>query len=622
MSTLARLQNTLAHAWNEEFLSNPRPSLGDSVVFRLRLPKDLSWKYLSLFAIINGADHRLPLKRSELIGSFQFYSVEMPVNQPKINYCFHLVDHDNQTYYLTRNKVSFFPQTEDHDWIIIADLAYPEWVRHSVFYQIFPDRFARGNPIIGVKSGEFFYNNGQAIAMEWHQKPLQYPEGRCLDFFNGDLEGIRQQIPYLKDLGVNALYLNPIFTARTNHKYDCIDFFSIDPHLGGDKALIELIEDLHANGIRIILDISINHTGSDHIWFRRAKEDPHSQEAEYYYSDGKGNFFCWFDVPTLPQLNYTSQKLRDIMYRGESSVIHRYLQPPFSIDGWRFDVGNHTAKRNSDQLGHEVFREVREEIKGLNPQIYIVGENWEDSREYLQGDQWDGTMNYYPISRAIRRFFGEMDRYVMGHEHNALRSPALFGEDFVTMVRDFMDRIPNPLLDLQFNLMGSHDVSRFYLNKDLISEKQYWSILCYLFLLPGTPSVYYGDETGLTGEIDSNEGCRYPMNWDEKSWNTERREFIKTLINLKKSSTVLQRGAFRFFDFSDRAVGFLRYFQGEAFLSVLNRGAEGESLRLPEEYGEIVEAQALAGELSVGFAQSRTLVLSQDSVFLIKLRLS
>jgi alpha-glucosidase len=269
MNTLARLQNTLAHSWNEEFLSNPRPRLGETVTFRLRLPKDLNWQFLSLFAIVNGADHRRPLVKTAEQGSWAVYSTEMPVNQPKINYCFHLVDEKNQTYYLTRHAVSTYPQTEDHDWVIMADLAYPEWVPGAVFYQIFPDRFAQGDPTVGVETGEFTYNGGKATKMEWGQEPLDYQQGRCLDFFNGDLEGIRQKIPYLQELGVNALYLNPIFAARTNHKYDCIDFFTIDPHLGGDEALIRLIDDLHKKGIRIILDVSINHTGSDHVWFKK-----------------------------------------------------------------------------------------------------------------------------------------------------------------------------------------------------------------------------------------------------------------------------------------------------------------------------------------------------------------
>ena len=324
---------------NSQFTSNEYPKNGDSVSIRIRTGIESPVGRIWLRWIKDGVSSRIPMTITRKGMNFVYYSSKILITEERLQYSFEL-ETPKGFYFYNRSGISAIHPVEDHDFVIIPDLDNPEWVPGAVFYQIFPDRFRKGKSELGVKTGEYQFDEGTTRELPWGTNPPEYSEGRCLDFFNGDLPGIKDSIPYLKELGVTAVYLNPIFEAKTNHRYDCTDYFHVDPHLGGDEALADLTKAFRENGIRCILDVSINHTGINHEWFRKASLDPSACENKFYYRKNDGSFLFWSDVKTLPQLNYNSDELRKVIWKNDNSLIRKFLKEPFLIDGWRFDVAN------------------------------------------------------------------------------------------------------------------------------------------------------------------------------------------------------------------------------------------------------------------------------------------
>lgn len=565
--------------WNRDFVEPLLPSLGDRVRIRLRHPRTDRVSAIWLRYQADGSDLRIPMQPKKGGEAFQWWEVSALMSESRLRYGFVAHLSDGTHLFITRGGVSSAPPTEERDWVILADFGFPDWVPESVFYQIFPDRFRKGNPALGVRTDEYSFAGGRTIAMAWDRVPLEYEQGRCLDFFNGDLEGIRIAIPYFRELGVNALYLNPIFEARTTHRYDCVDYFNVDRHLGGNRALERLSKALHRHQIRLIVDVSINHVGIEHPWVKRALADRRNPERKMFYFNSKGQIQGWMGLPLLPQLNYRNKTVRKTIW-GKGGVVRYWLQKPYYLDGWRFDVGNNTGRRGQDQLGHKIFRKVRKAVKKVNPRAYILAEHWTDPAPYLQGDQWDAVMNYFGCLRPLRAFLGERDRFVGGDEFPPRMAPPLSGQELADQLERHLSRLPGPLVHLQFNLLGSHDIHRLHHFDRSLPRELYEGVVAFQFCLPGTPSIYYGDEIGLGGGCQSVEQCRYPMVWDRSRWDRERFQFYQALIELRRRSLPLQRGAWAFLHAGEQEVALLRWYQREAVLMVLNRSAEARSLSL------------------------------------------
>ena len=277
----------------ECFVSNPQPELFETVTVRLRLYDDAPVKHIYLRTLPNGAEKLIEMQREKVENGLAYYACELQITENRMHYHFYLVCEDVIWFYTQKEIAPYIPD-HTYDFVLLAEYRQPSWVKNAVFYQIFPERFCNGEPANDVCSGEYQLNGHDTIRMpSWDSIPLEYSEGFCLDFFGGDLQGVKQKIPYLKELGVNAVYLNPIFLAPSVHKYDCIDYLQVDPHFGGDEALAELSQALHENGMKLILDISINHTGTAHRWFNRdglffdqsegAYNNPDSKERSYYF---------------------------------------------------------------------------------------------------------------------------------------------------------------------------------------------------------------------------------------------------------------------------------------------------------------------------------------------------
>lgn len=571
---------------NDLYVSNPYPSFGETVTVRLRVPcagvpeGAAASRRVLLRRLENGTNVHMSMRFERSDTLFDWYACDLRINQKNVHWHFIIIQ-GTETFYYTRKSVTRYPPTEDHDFVLITDFENPDWVPRSVFYQIFVDRFRNGNPANDVENGSYVFDGHPTRKNEWGSVPPEYSEAHCLDFYGGDLEGVRDMIPWFKEIGVNALYLNPIFSARTNHKYDCIDYFSVDEAFGGGKALKDLTDALHEAGMRVLVDVSINHTGSDHPWYRTALENPSSSERSYYYFDDQGSAKKWRGVESLPQLNYGSQELRGLIFENNDSLVRKYISE-YGIDGWRFDVAMDTGRNDRDQLGNDIFARVRSRTKELKKDCYLIGEHWKDNISYLLGDQLDGMMNYFASSRPLRTFAGETERYLVGDGIPLEPGTGITtGTDLAAQILQHYARLPNQIAFLQFNLIDSHDIHRLHNNQAVHDFGVYSGIVMFMYLLPGTPNVYYGDEIGLAGRVDTVEACRYPMEWDRSKHNTEFYNLYTKLSHLKQAEKALQCGSMRIVYADDDVCALARWYDETAFVAILAKNAESKTLALP-----------------------------------------
>ena len=571
------------------FVSDPSPRLGETVRVRIRFYEDAPVRGVVVRTSPNGGEMLIEAKLARVRNGLVWYEAELPIIERRTTYQF-LLACENQIYFYTQNGITTYLPNQNTDFVLLTDYVQPAWVKNSVFYQIFPDRFCNGDPANDVTDGEYIVQGNPTMRIPWDRPAPSYEEGRCLDFYGGDLRGIQDQIPYFKALGVNALYLNPIFTAPSVHKYDCVDYFHVDPHFGGDEALADLSRALHDNGIRLILDISINHTGSAHRWFNRdclwfpasegAYHNPASPERGYYFFGPDNTYKGWWGIESLPVLNYTSEALRDAVYRAEDSVLKKWLRPPYSIDGWRFDVADVFARNGALQLSHELWPEIRKSIRSVNPQAYILAEDWGDCRDHMQGNEWDSPMNYYGCGRVIRSFLGQPDFFLQRAPSLSGLRPEMTAEELRGRVRQHLAGMPFTLWQNQFNLIDSHDISRLH-NDPAIHPEEYRGAVMFQFVLIGAPSVYYGDEAAIDGRLHSNEGCRYPMPWDRAYETTDRFRFYQRLIRIRRESRALAEGGMQFLYAEGRIFSIARFLGDEILVFVMSGEQEDREIRLP-----------------------------------------
>lgn len=574
------------------FVSNPQPDFGEIVTIKIRMYEEAPVKAVILHTAPNGADTMIEARRGEVKNGLVYYETEIKMTEKRMHYHFYLVG-DGVVYYYNQRGITTYLPDDSNDFVLLAEYRQPSWVKKAVFYQIFPERFCNGNPDNDVQNGEYEYKGHPTIRREnWEEPPMPYYGGYSLDFSGGDLEGIREKIPYLKELGATALYLNPIFHAPSIHKYDCIDYFHVDPHFGGDEALAELSKALHENGMKLILDISINHVGSEHRWFNKearffdksegAYHNPDSKEREYFFfQEGTNNYHGWAGHDSLPTLNYTSESLRDIVYRAQDSVLKKWLKPPYSIDGWRFDVADVFARNDKLQLDRELWPQIRRSIREENEEAYILAEHWCDCITYLQGEEWDSPMNYFGCGRVMREFLGVPDFFLQRNEALRNVSYKMTAEDVEARVMQYLAKLPYVIWENQFNLLDSHDCARIH-NYDCIDMDEYRGAVIMQFMLIGTPSVYYGDEVGIDGGVEGDEGYRYPMPWSQiPGRKQDTFDFYKKLMHLKQEKRVLQEGGMKFLYAKGQVVALARFCEGEALVAVMSTGEEKQRIRLP-----------------------------------------
>ena len=455
----------------------------------------------------------------------------------------------------------------------------PTWVTDAVFYQIFPDRFARS---------ERLQKDGLNLE-DWGAPPT------VQGFKGGDLYGVMEHLDYLQDLGVNALYFTPVFASASNHRYQTYDYLNVDPLLGGNEALRELLEAAHARQMKVVLDGVFNHAGRGLWQFHHTLENgAASPYVDWFYFDPdrlagrrhwgaypspdeqaaiehEGSFRAigyqgWWNMPALPKFNTTTPAVREFLF----GVAEYWIK--FGIDGWRLDV---PSEIDDDSF----WQEFRQRVRAVNPDAYLVGELWSDARRWLRGDQFDACMNYQ-VTAAVLSF-------VTGKHldlEETLRAGGYRGQVESIDAGGFGDRLDAclglyaPEVDrVQLNLLDSHDTPRFLTcaSGDLNSLKL---ALTFLLTYPGTPCLFYGDEIGLEGRHDPD--CRRAFAWEPSQWNRDLLEFTRGLIQLRRSQRALRWGNYQRLASVGGVFAFSRTLEDVTCVTVLNTSEEDRTIDL------------------------------------------
>ncbi|HSB67507.1 MAG TPA: alpha-amylase family glycosyl hydrolase [Anaerolineales bacterium] len=563
--------SSIHHGGSSRYVHPNSHHLGDAVTIRLRTAITPHIQQVLLRTVPDGEQHFAALQMVDrrMAGACQWWKVSLSITIPVTTYRF-LIITDEGTYWYNASGLHTYNPTDFEDFKLLADYQSPTWLKEAVFYQIFPDRFADGDPSTNVRDGEYEYAGYKARARSWGEAPNTSGRAAMVEFYGGDLAGIKDHLDYLSDLGVNALYLNPIFSALSNHRYDVTDYFSVDAHLGGNQALVDLRQALTQRGMHYILDIVPNHCGIMHPWFQAALADPNAPTADYFtFRKHPDDYETWLGVRTLVKLNYRSAALREVMYAGKQAVFRHWLRPPYSADGWRIDVANMLARQGVNQLGMEVGRGIRQAVKDENSQAYLMGENFFDATTQLQGDCWDGVMNYAGFALPIRDWLGPVRIYVPGQAQWVNTGNPLTTQALVDSWTAFKAGIPWVVATQQYNLIGSHDTPRALSllggNPDLFRM-----VVALLFTYPGIPSVYYGDEIGLGG----GQGLysRQCMNWNPAAWDLELQAYYRKLIHLRRSAPALIDGGFQVLWVEADTLVFQRDTENQVVLVAAQRG--------------------------------------------------
>ncbi len=491
------------------------------------------------------------------------------------HYAFKVI-HDGGQSWLAADGVHRYPPPRELHFKVCRAHAPPAWVADQIVYQIFPDRFCQGDPSLAVATDEYVYGTGRTrvVARPWGA-PID-PSVAATAFYGGDLVGVRRQLDYLAgELGVTALYLNPIFTSGSNHKYDTEDYDHVDPHLGGNAALADLCAALRGRGMRLVLDAVVNHTGANHPWFDRfgrhgggAYQSAESPWRSWYTFEGAG-YASWKGHASLPVLDFASPEVQAAIY-GDAGVLRRWLRPPYAIDGWRFDVIHMLGEGPGAHNNAHHVRALRRAVKGENPDAYVMGEHFGEATRWLQGDQEDGAMNYYGFAHPVRAWLAGQD---LGGEPARLSTV-----DFERWLTAARARVPYANQLAQLGLLDSHDTSRLLTAVgDDVGRMQLAVTL--LLGYPGVPCIYYGDEIGLRGGRDPD--CRRCFDWDRAHWHAELHAHYRRMIAWRKARPEWRHGAYQTLAVGDDALVFARYTERSVTLVGANRGAARATLPLP-----------------------------------------
>jgi len=600
---------------------------GDSVTIRFRTKKN------NVEAVIIVSDElRINMEVIEQSNEFDYYAAKIIVEEQTIQYYFE-IHSENLCYYY--NKLGVTQDIEEgFSFAIIPGFKTPKWAKGAVMYQIYPDRFYNGDYSNDTITGEYSYIKEKVTSEKnWSAYPKTMDVS---NFYGGDLQGIIDKLDYLQELGIEVLYLNPIFVSPSNHKYDIQDYDYVDPHLGrivndsgelladddfenshggryikrvtnydnleaSNEVFIRLSEEVHKRDMKIILDGVFNHCGSFNKWLDReriyekevgyekgayvAADSPYRSffkftNEEWPYNE---NYCGWWNHDTLPKLNYEeSPTLEEYILR----IAAKWVSPPFNADGWRLDVAADLG--NSEEYNHQFWKKFRKVVKAANKDAIILAEHYGDAKSWLAGDEWDTVMNYDAFMEPISWFLTGMQKHSDEFREDMVGNAGAF---FGAMAHA-MNVFSGPSLSVAMNQLDNHDHSRFLTRTNhkvgriatcgpqAAEENVDTAVLRMAVVMqmtwPGAPTLYYGDEAGVCGFTDPDNRRTYP-------WGNEDRElieFYKRIISIHKDYEVFRQGSIKELYAAQDILAYGRFTKGEQAIIIVNSGQEPKGLEM------------------------------------------
>ena len=559
------------HDGSALYVPNQSPKLGETVKLRIRINEAIG-RVTEVRVRFSESGEAFPSEKAKVWkrqGRWTWYEATITIHNPKMNYRFYIKLASGSVLWYNTQGLSVLNQPDVLDFRLNTFSSAPAWGKKAIMYQIFPDRFARSTKADAHKTPKW------AIAKNWGDEVIGSGPGTSEQFFGGDLWGVIEKLDHLQSLGVNLLYLTPIFPARSNHRYDASSFHKVDPLLGGDKAFAALIKEAHKRGMKVMGDLTSNHSGVGHEWFKAAYKKPKALESEFYYfSEKNTKYDSWFGVPSLPKFNWNSKELRKRFIQGPKSVVARWLKKPFNMDGWRIDVANMTGRIRDEDMYLEVAQVIRKTMVKENPDTLMLGEYTGDAAYEVQGDGWQGAMTYSNFTKPVWRWF---------YNKNVKGDPGFMmwdgdyvadGVDLVTSYNQFIAAFPWHVRLHNMNPLDTHDIPRFK-TFAIKGAQQVAAVMQFTF--PGIPVIWAGDEFGLDGV--NGENSRTPMPWNnERKHDPSMLPIYQQLTRLRKDNAALNEGSMRFIYASAEAIVYVREDSKQAVVVCVTRGTDQEIL--------------------------------------------
>lgn len=607
----------------------PEPDAYATVTLRFRTGRD-DVDHVRLLV----GEEKYEMRKEHSWGVFDYYSIFWKLERDAVRYSFEIQSGDEIRYF---NRYGVAEKIEPvYDFAIVPGFSTPNWAKGAVMYQIYTDRFCNGDPSNDVENREYYYIGDYSVKVEdWNRYPAAMG---VREFYGGDLQGVIDKLDYLKDLGVEVIYFNPLFVSPSNHKYDIQDYDYIDPHFGkivedGGEVLaegvkenhfatkyqkrvtdkknleasnalfIKLVEELHKRGMRVILDGVFNHCGSFNKWMDRERiyegQDGYepgayvSADSPYRHFFGFRNengwpynpdYDGWWGHDTLPKLNYEDSS---VLEEYILNIGKKWVSPPYNVDGWRLDVAADLGYSN--EYNHQFWKKFRDTVKNANPNALILAEHYGDPSDWLRGDEWDTVMNYDAFMEPLTWFFTGMEK------HSDEYRGDLFGnaDCFVKSMRHHMSRMMTPSLQTAMNELSNHDHSRFLtrtnhvvgrvanLGPEAANKNVDKAVLREAVVMQmtwvGAPTVYYGDEAGVCGFTDPDNRRTYP-------WGNEDQELIrfhKEMIKIHKYYPALKTGSIRMLCQDDNILAYGRFLDRQQVIVVINNRDELTQITVP-----------------------------------------
>lgn len=615
----------------ENFISNPEPDLGEEVCISIRTYKNnvdrvyIHTSEQEVFELVKTE----PSEPSESI--FDYFHVKLTIIR-KIKYHFSVVK-NGQTYYYDKGGLHR-EADRSFDFVIIPGFKTPDWAKGAVMYQIFVDRFYNGDKSNDVVNNEYAYLGKVAKSIsDWNQ-PVAVDD--VCNFYGGDLQGVIEKMGYLKNLGIEVIYFNPIFVSPSNHKYDIQDYDYVDPHYGvivndggspltfdrfqnrfatmymqrttdienleaSNALMARLIEIAHENGIRVILDGVFNHCGAFNKWLDKenfyfsngypagAYRNEKSKYHDYFrwYDEAWPNNECydsWWGHDNHPKLHYEGEKE---LYNYMLGVGAKWVSPPFNADGWRLDVAADLGY--TKELNHQFWRDFRKAVKTANPNAIILAEHYGDPTDWLNGDQWDTVMNYSAFMEPVTWFFTGMEKHSEQFSEEMLCNSMAFEG----AMRYFMAQFSAQSLQTAMNELSNHDHSRFMTRTNKTAGRLhtvgakladtglnisvFMAAVAMQMTWPGAPTVYYGDEAGLSGWTDPDNRRTYPWGRENKTLI----DFHREIIAIHKNHAALKKGSLEYLYMNYGIISYGRWYGDSSVICAFNNNAESRDISVP-----------------------------------------